>query len=266
MTGPHFGIHPERPRNRWLVWGVVTVLALVVVQALGLAIWLVHAGGGDVHLGLWRVRRVYAAPAPTSYPTPTGVVRPPVAVAPRPTTPTPTPRPTPTPTPPPPSPTPTPPPVPTPPPRIVTVARSHGIDTGGRYIVVDQAEQRMYVVNGLRLVRVLPISSGDPKHGWFTPAWVGRVGVYWGTFSARGVYADDAWHLFKTPSGNILIHGVPYTRDASGRKVYQGLDQLGETPASRGCIRLRPEDARWFTEWQPAGVPIVILPHPQARR
>jgi len=164
-------------------------------------------------------------------------------------------------------PTPTPVPTrPTPPPDIVEIARSHGIDTGGRYIVVDQAEQRMFIVDGNVLVRILPVSTGDPERRLFTPPWVGRVGVYWGTFSAHGVSADNAWHLFKAPGGNILIHGLPYTTDASGRKIYQDMDKLGNTPASRGCIRLRPDDARWFTEWGPAGVPIVILPHPRQER
>ncbi len=166
-------------------------------------------------------------------------------------------------------PPPTPTPVPTrpaPPEDIVAVAREHHIDTTGRYIVVDQARQRMFVVDGPVLVRVLPISTGDPQRHLFTPAWVGRVGVYWGTFSAHGVSADNAWHLFKAPGGNILIHGLPYTTDASGRKIYQDMDKLGNTPASRGCIRLRPDDAVWFTKWGPAGVPIVILPHPLQQR
>ncbi len=149
-----------------------------------------------------------------------------------------------------------------PPPEVVATARKYGIDTSGRYIVVDQARQQMYIVEGNTLVRVLPVSTGDPTHGFFTPAWVGRVGVYWGTFTAHGVYADNAWHLFQAPGGNILIHGLPYILDASGRKIYQDANALGKTPVSRGCIRLRPDDAEWFTRWGPAGVPIVILPHP----
>jgi hypothetical protein len=45
-----------------------------------------------------------------------------------------------------------------------------------------------------------------------------------------------------------------------GAKEYQGLDELGLFPASRGCIRLDPQDASWFTTWGPSGVSIVILP------
>jgi lipoprotein-anchoring transpeptidase ErfK/SrfK len=46
----------------------------------------------------------------------------------------------------------------------------------------------------------------------------------------------------------------------NGAKVYEDLEAIGSYPASHGCIRLRPEDARWFTEWRPQGVPLVILP------
>jgi len=84
------------------------------------------------------------------------------------------------------------------------------------------------------------------------------VGEYWGTFNSFGVYADEGWYLFED-AGTILIHGAPY-RVVNGEKVYEDMGALGAYPASRGCIRLTPEDARWFTEWQPHGVPIVILP------
>jgi lipoprotein-anchoring transpeptidase ErfK/SrfK len=48
-----------------------------------------------------------------------------------------------------------------------------------------------------------------------------------------------------------------------GQKVYEDIEALGAFPASKGCIRLTPEDAAWFTEWNPKGVPIVILPKDQ---
>ncbi len=248
---------------------IVTV-AILVLLIHWLALILLVAGGGNVSAGLWALSRasgVLAAGRPTPTPTKT-----PAAIEPTPT-PTaraavhiPTPTPTESPTPSPPTPAPTDTPVrPAPPAHVVAAAQNAGIDTTGRYIVVDQGQQQMYVVDGPFLVRVLPVSTGDPEQGTFTPPWVGRVGVYWGTFSARGVSADNAWHLFKTPAGNILIHGLPYVRDATGRKVYQDMDKLGNAPASRGCIRLRPEDAAWFTAWDPKGVPIVILPYPANR-
>lgn len=150
-------------------------------------------------------------------------------------------------------------PLPTAEPYVVEVARSHGIDPANAYIVVNQNTQRMTIVQAGHVARILPISSGDPDHGWYTPAWSGVVGEFWGTFTANGVTADDAWYLFQA-GGSILIHSLPYTLAPDGSKLYQGQDDLGIFPASRGCIRIAPEDARWLTEWGPYGVPIVILP------
>ncbi len=105
-------------------------------------------------------------------------------------------------------------------------------------------------------IRTLPCSTGLPIAWHMTPGWVGVVGQYVGTFYAFDAYADDGWMLFKA-SGDILIHGAPYTW-VDGQKVYQDLDALGRRPSSHGCIRLSPEDVRWLTAWNPRGVPITI--------
>ncbi len=156
-----------------------------------------------------------------------------------------------------PHPTPSP-PVPTPDARLRALVEENGFDPNGRFIVVDQDRQRMIVAEGGVIVADLPISSGDPDRGYRTPAWVGRIGEYWGTFSADGVSADHGWFLFRH-EGSILIHGAPYVIE-NGVKRYREMYALGAFPASRGCIRLRPEDAEWFTQWGPYGVPIIILP------
>jgi lipoprotein-anchoring transpeptidase ErfK/SrfK len=158
-------------------------------------------------------------------------------------------------------PTATPEPVTTPEPmpaRLAEVARQYGIDSSRRFIVVDAATQQMTVWEPGQPVREIPVSTGDESRGYRTPAWYGLVGKYVGTFQAHGVYADEAWYLFED-AGSILVHSAPY-KLVNGVKVYEDMEALGSYPASRGCIRLRPEDARWFTEWQPKGVPLVILP------
>lgn len=173
----------------------------------------------------------------------------------------------------------TPPPTPTPtatPTVVVTVvppapeaplwaqaaARVEGLDLAGSYIVVDQNNQQMAVIVGGRLLRLLHVTTGDPRYGWETPAWSGVVGPYWGTFQGRGgVMADDGWWLFEGPGGNFLIHGLPYLLGPDGSKLYQGADVLGVMPASNGCIRLAPADAAWFTALDPEGMPIIILPY-----
>lgn len=148
---------------------------------------------------------------------------------------------------------------PTPDPYLVEVARAHGIDPTGDYVIVNQNAQRMTVVQQGRVLRTLRISTGDPDRGWYTPAWAGRIGEYWGTFTANGASADEAWYLFQA-GGSILIHSSPYTLAADGSKLYQGLDELGVFPASRGCIRISPDDAAWFSAWGPYDTPIVVLP------
>lgn len=150
-------------------------------------------------------------------------------------------------------------PEPTPDPFLVEVAEAHGIDPAGSYVIVNQNAQRMTIVEQGRVLRILPISSGDPDRGWYTPAWSGRIGEYWGTFTANGASADEAWYLFQA-GGSILIHSSPYTLAPDGSKLYQGMDELGVFPASRGCIRIAPEDAAWFSAWGPYNTPIVVLP------
>jgi len=129
-----------------------------------------------------------------------------------------------------------------------------------RYVYVDQLAQHMYVFERGELVRDIPCSTGLPEEATYTPAWSGKIGYYVGTFFAFDVYADDAWYLFDH-DGGILIHSLPYTLK-NGYKFYQDRDALGVRPASHGCIRIAPEEAKWFTSWGPEGVPITISdPH-----
>jgi lipoprotein-anchoring transpeptidase ErfK/SrfK len=141
---------------------------------------------------------------------------------------------------------------------LIDVVRRYGMDMTRRFIVVDLASQTMTLWDPGHPTRIIPVSTGDETRGYRTLAWYGLVGDYWGTFRASDVYADEGWYLFED-AGHILIHGSPYKR-ADGHKVYEDMEALGTYPASKGCIRLAPDDAVWFTEWNPKGVPIVILP------
>ena len=114
----------------------------------------------------------------------------------------------------------------------------------------------MYVFEQGTLVRDIPCSAGLPDLDWYTPAWSGVVGEYWGTFFAYEVYVDEAWYLFKS-EGSILVHSLPYTLE-NDSKVYHDRDALGVRPTSHGCIRLSPEDAAWFTAWGPEGAAMTI--------
>jgi lipoprotein-anchoring transpeptidase ErfK/SrfK len=141
---------------------------------------------------------------------------------------------------------------------LAPVVERYGMDATRRFVVVDLASQQMIVWDPGQEIRTMLVSTGDESRGYRTLAWYGLVGDYWGTFNAFGVYADEGWYLFED-AGHILIHGSPY-KLVKGEKVYEEMEALGAYPASKGCIRLTPQDAEWFTTWNPKGVPIVILP------
>jgi lipoprotein-anchoring transpeptidase ErfK/SrfK len=148
-------------------------------------------------------------------------------------------------------------------PYLGKIVTEYGMDPSRRFIVVDPNTQRMTIWEPGKAARELLISTGDEDQGYRTPAWYGLVGKEWGTFHAFGTYADEGWYLYDDPTGSILIHSAPYEL-VDGNKVYEDLDALGNYPASHGCIRLTPDDARWFTAWKPQGVPLVILPKKRA--
>jgi lipoprotein-anchoring transpeptidase ErfK/SrfK len=128
-----------------------------------------------------------------------------------------------------------------------------------RLVVIDQDAQTMVVYQDGEEIRRMPVSTGLPdRPETMTPAWEGEVGRFVGTFFAFDVWADEAWYLFDH-YGSMLIHSAPYVLE-DGEKVYQELDALGVRPASHGCIRLPPEEAVWFSAWEPQGAHVMIYP------
>ena len=232
---------------------LVLILAVVLLILLAGTVWAAWGAARSLPVGLSAWLDVDATATPTRTP--------------RPVTITPTPIPldlvilarTATPLPPAPAPQPevTPGPMPA---WLVDVVRQYGMDTGRRFVVIDLKTQQMVVWDQTAeaSLRELPVSTGDESRGYRTPPWYGLVGKYEGTFQSFGVYADEGWYLFED-HGSILIHSAPY-KLIDGQKVYEDMEALGAYPASHGCIRLAPEDAAWFTTWNPQGVPLVILP------
>jgi lipoprotein-anchoring transpeptidase ErfK/SrfK len=237
--------------------GLAVVVVVALLLLLTVTVWAAWGAGAYARvfrLGNWAgtlQANLTATPTKTPRPVtpePTPIPVELVLVAPGPTAATPLP-------------TATPAPVTTPeamPAGLAEIVQRYGIDPERRFVVVDTATQQMIVWDPGKPTREMPVSTGDESRGYRTPAWYGLVGKYVGTFQAHGVYADEGWYLYED-AGSILIHGAPYKR-VDGVKVYEDMEALGSYPASRGCIRLRPEDARWFTDWDPQGVPLVILP------
>lgn len=141
---------------------------------------------------------------------------------------------------------------------LARVVEAYRLDPNRRFLIADQHDQTLIVWDPGNPLRLLPMSTGGGPEGYITPTWAGTVGRYVGTIASFNTYADDGWYLYES-LGSILIHGAPY-RLVGGQKQYEGLEALGNYPASHGCIRLWPDDARWLTDWNPAGAAMVILP------
>jgi lipoprotein-anchoring transpeptidase ErfK/SrfK len=135
------------------------------------------------------------------------------------------------------------------------------IPATGRFLLVNQDEQKMHVYENGVEIRTIPVSTGAPVANAFTPPWRGVVGDYWGggPFRDNNYWADYMWYLFPGEEGSILIHSVPYLRSGD-MKIYDRPDALGVRPASHGCVRISPEEAEWLKAWDPVGVPIEITP------
>lgn len=95
---------------------------------------------------------------------------------------------------------------------------------------VDLSDQRMYVYLDERLVHTFPVSSGRGKYG--TPT--GRWNAYWLSPKHRSRKYNNApmpWAVFFHEG--YAVHGTTDLRN------------LGR-PASHGCIRLHPDNAKIF--------------------
>lgn len=95
---------------------------------------------------------------------------------------------------------------------------------------VDLSEQRMYVYREEKLIHTFPVSSG--RKGYGTPT--GRWNAYWLSPKHRSRKYNNApmpWAVFFHEG--YAVHGTTDLRN------------LGR-PASHGCIRLAPENAKAF--------------------
>lgn len=95
---------------------------------------------------------------------------------------------------------------------------------------IDLSDQRMYVYLDNRLIHEFPVSSGRRSYG--TPT--GRWNAYWLSPKHRSRKYNNApmpWAVFFHEG--YAVHGTTDIRN------------LGR-PASHGCIRLHPDNARIF--------------------
>lgn len=121
------------------------------------------------------------------------------------------------------------------------------------WIEVSVGEQRVRLRRGSRIIRDMPASTGRPA----TPTPLGTFRVLgrgeW--FYNRKYGAGGLWWVSFVPSGEYLFHSTP--TDDRRRLLPEGAALLGQ-PASRGCVRLSVEDARWLYDNVPAGTRVLI--------
>ena len=122
--------------------------------------------------------------------------------------------------------------------QIVTVYRAEDMSEGG-------------------IVRQMICSTGENE---CTP--VGRF-----TLNQRNSAERTKWYAIPTYDcyvqyvtriiGGYLFHSLPYAEEDEATLDTEAAALLG-TPASHGCIRLRPEDAEWIAKNCPNGTPCHI--------
>lgn len=99
----------------------------------------------------------------------------------------------------------------------------------------------------------IPIKSMLCSTGIATP----NKGVYKTTnkyewrYLVGNVYGQYATRI----TGQILFHSVPYLKKDKSSLEYWEYDKLGE-PASKGCVRLTVEDAKWIYDYCKSGTQV----------
>jgi hypothetical protein len=113
---------------------------------------------------------------------------------------------------------------------------------GQKRVVVDKAKQKLFAMQGDRVVLTTPISSG--ARGYRTPTGTFEAGPYKALMHRSSLYDDAPMPYSVQVTGNIFIHGY---------------SSVPDRPASHGCIRV-PSDgsAKFFYEWVELGTPIEI--------
>ena len=107
----------------------------------------------------------------------------------------------------------------------------------GRHIEADLSRQVIALIDGGRVRRIYPVSSGAPS----TPTVVGSFKVY-----------------LKTPGTNAsgMVHSAYFIRGYATH----GYASVPTYPASHGCLRVPIPDAKSLFNWIRIGTPVDVYP------
>lgn len=127
---------------------------------------------------------------------------------------------------------------------------------------VSTKDQRVYAYSWnekdkayTTLARTMICSTGLPNtptpKGTFTSTTTPVV--RWGYFPKYDVWAQYLYRI----KGPYLFHSVLYDEADESTVKWGSVNKLG-SPASHGCIRLKPEDAKWIYNNCPAGTTVTV--------
>jgi peptidoglycan hydrolase-like protein with peptidoglycan-binding domain len=105
----------------------------------------------------------------------------------------------------------------------------------GKHVESDLTDQVLALINGSKVFRIYPISSGKPS----TPTVLGNYRVY-----------------LKTPG--YLPDGMYYSNFFYSGYAIHGYDPSPTYPASHGCLRLPIDDAINVYNWVQIGTPVDV--------
>ena len=126
----------------------------------------------------------------------------------------------------------------------------------GRRVIYKNNLQWVWIVDAQNnVVRVMPVSGrrGVPTPGEYK---VNSQSLRSYSLDFEGVWFNNMTRFALGPEGgNIGFHAIP----TKNGKVLQTEDQLGSFQGS-GCLRLRPDDAKFIFNFAKAGTKVVVLP------
>jgi lipoprotein-anchoring transpeptidase ErfK/SrfK len=110
-----------------------------------------------------------------------------------------------------------------------------------KFVVVDLQAQRLYAFQDLNKVMEFPVSTG--RKGMETPQGEFQIQQKQVEGKALPKYGGDVLPYAQRLQGHVLIHG------------YKSVPSY---PASHGCIRMRPADAKRLFSWTKIGTPVYV--------
>lgn len=120
--------------------------------------------------------------------------------------------------------------------RLANCVTIYGKDEQGEYTIPVKA---MVCSVGLRGNTPLGVFKTSTKYNW--------------RYLYGNVYGQYAYRI----KGPILFHSVPYYEKDKSTLETEEYNKLGE-PASKGCVRLSVEDAKWLIDNCPEGTTVEI--------